>query len=71
MGLILGSEDPLEKGMATQPAPVFLSGTSAGQRSLVCYHRWGPEESDTTEQLSVQTKPAATQETPEYQLLKT
>ena len=37
----LGQEDPLEKGMATQPnilpknTPVFLPGEFPGQRSLV------------------------------------
>ena len=31
VGLIPGSEDPLEKGMAT--TPVFLPGESCGQRS--------------------------------------
>ena len=32
-----------------QPAPVFLSGKSHGQRSLVGYHPWGCKESDLTE----------------------
>ena len=39
----LGWEDPLEKGM--QPAPVFLSGESHGQRSLVGYSPEGQKES--------------------------
>ena len=30
----LGWEDPLEKGMATLPTPVFLPGQLHGQRSL-------------------------------------
>ena len=38
----MGQEDPLEEGMATPPPgiqeiPVFLSGESQGQRSLVGY----------------------------------
>ena len=47
--MILGWEDPLEKEM--QPTPVFLSGKSHGQRSLVGCSPWGRKESDTTEQL--------------------
>ena len=35
----LDLEDPLEKEMAT--TPVFLSGKSSGQRSLVGYTPWG------------------------------
>ena len=31
------------------PAPVFLPGTSHGQRSLVGYSPWGRKESDTTD----------------------
>ena len=34
---------------AWQPTPVFLSGESHGQRSLVGYSPWGHTESDTTE----------------------
>ena len=34
--------------------PVFLSGKSCGQRSLVGYSPWGHKELDTTEQLSTQ-----------------
>ena len=45
----LGWEDPLEKEW--QPTPVFLSGKSHGQRSLVGYSPWGLKESDTTERL--------------------
>ena len=30
-----------------QPTPVFLSGKSHGQRSLVGYSLWGHKESDT------------------------
>ena len=40
-------EDPLEEGMAT--TPVFLTGESQGQRSLVGCHLWGRTESDMTE----------------------
>ena len=35
----LAQEDPLEKGMATNP--VFLPGKSHGQRNLVGYSPWG------------------------------
>ena len=49
LGLIMGREDPLEKGMATH-IPVFLPGEChALQRSLVGYSRWGRKELDTTE----------------------
>ena len=34
-----------------QPTPVLLPGKSHGWRSLVGCGPWGPEESDTTEQL--------------------
>ena len=34
-----------------QPTPVFLSGESRGERSLVGYSPWGCKEWDTTEQL--------------------
>ena len=44
----LGWEDPLVKGMAIS-TPVFLSGKSHGQRSLVGYSPWGWKESDKTE----------------------
>ena len=43
----VGSEDPLEKEMAT--TPVFLPGQFHGQRSLVGYSPWRGKESDTTE----------------------
>ena len=33
-----------------QPTPVFLSGESQGQRSLVGCHLWGRTELDTTEE---------------------
>ena len=36
-----------------QPTPVFLSGESHGQRSLVGYSPWGHKESDRMEQLSL------------------
>ena len=44
---IPGWEDPLEKGTAT--TPVFSSGESHGQRSLVSYRPWSCKESDMTE----------------------
>ena len=34
---------------AQQPTPLFLSGESPGQWSLVGYNPWGHKESDTTE----------------------
>ena len=34
---------------AWQPTPIFLSGESYGQKSLVGYSPWGPKESDMTE----------------------
>ena len=37
---------------AWQPTPVFLTGESHGQRSLVGYSPWGHKESDTTERPS-------------------
>ena len=46
----LGGEDPLEKGMATQPS--ILPWEFHGQKSLVGYRPWGCKESDTFEQLS-------------------
>ena len=36
-----------------QPTPVFLSGESHGQRSLVGYSPWGHKKMDTTERLSM------------------
>ena len=36
-----------------QPTPVFLSGESHRQRSLVGYNPWGHKESDTTEWLTL------------------
>ena len=45
-GLILGWDNPLEKGMAT---PVFLPGECHEQRSLEGYSARGRKESDTTE----------------------
>ena len=38
-----------------QPSPVFLSGESHGQRSLVGYSPQGCKELDTTERLSLDT----------------
>ena len=43
----LGSEDPLEEGIATHPS--ILDGESHGQRKLEGYGPWGRKESDTTE----------------------
>ena len=50
----LGREDPLEEEMVT--TPVFLSGESHGQKSVVGYSPWGYKESDTTKWLSTQGK---------------
>ena len=50
----LGREDPLEKEM--QPTPVLLPEKSHGRRSLVGYSPWGCKESDTTEQLHIETR---------------
>ena len=47
----LCQKGPLEKGMATQPTPVFLPGKPHGQRSPAGYSPWGLKESDMTEQL--------------------
>ena len=38
-----------------QPSPVFLSGESHGQRSLVGYSPWGHKEMDTTEATDTET----------------
>ena len=43
----LNQEDPLEKGMVTQP--VFSSSECRGQRSLESYSPWRCKESGTTE----------------------
>ena len=48
----LSQEDPLEKGMAVS-TPVFLSGESHGQRSVVGYSPRGHKELDVTEQLTL------------------
>ena len=45
----LGWEDPLEEGTAVLNSPVFLSGESQGQGSLVGCCLWDRTESDTTE----------------------
>ena len=47
----LGWEVPWRR--AWQPIPVFLTGESHGQRSLVGYSLWGLKELDTTEWLSL------------------
>ena len=45
----LGSEDPLEKGMATHSSCLE---NPQGQRNLVGFSPWGRKELDMTEQLS-------------------
>ena len=55
LGLIPGSGRFPEEGNGN-PQPVFLSGKSHGQRSLVGYSPWGHKELDTTEQLHVHHK---------------
>ena len=52
----LDQEDSLEKGMTTQPIPVFLPGECHGQRSLVGYSPWGRKELDMTERLTLLCK---------------
>ena len=47
--LSLGEEDPW--GRKWQTTPVFLSGESHGQRSLLGYSPWGRKELNVTEQL--------------------
>ena len=37
----LGQEDTLKEEMTTQPTPLFFTGESRGQRSLVGYSLWG------------------------------
>ena len=49
--LSLGSEDPLEKEVAT--TPVFLPGKSHGHRSLEGYSQRGCKRLDMTEQLTL------------------
>ena len=57
--LSLGWEDPLEKEMTIHSSilffftPVFLTGKSHGQRSLVGYSLQGHKESDTAEQVTL------------------
>ena len=53
LGLILGSENPLKKEIVT--TPVFLPGESHGQKGLVGYSSWGHKESDTIDQLTLQS----------------
>ena len=48
--MLSGSEDSLEKGMAT---PVFLPGEFHEQRRLVGYSPWCCRELDMTEQLTL------------------
>ena len=47
----LGWEDPQEKGTTTYSS--ILAGVLHKQRSLVGYSLWVPKESDTTEQLTL------------------
>ena len=52
-GRFLGQEEPLLRGHGNPlPTPVFLSGETHGQRSLVGYSPWSRKELDTTEWLS-------------------
>ena len=53
----LGWEDPLEL-RKRHPTPVFLPGTSHGQRSLAGYSPW---RSDMTEQLNVSSQQVVAQ----------
>ena len=46
-----GREDPCRREQ--EPTPVFLSGESHGQSSLVGYSPWGRKELDTTEQVTL------------------
>ena len=50
----LGWKEPLDKEW--QPTPVFLSGKSHGQRSVMVCSTWGHKESDTTEIQQTQIK---------------
>ena len=52
MALLLKIIEAMLWRRAWQSTPVFSSGESHGQRSLVGYHPWGQKESDMTEQLS-------------------
>ena len=49
--LSLGEEDPCSRKWQT--TPVFLSGESHGQRSLLGYSPWSRKESNVTEQLTL------------------
>ena len=51
LGLILGREEPLEKGFLT--TPLFLSGEVYGQWSLTGYSSWDCKELHMTEQLKI------------------
>ena len=48
----MGWEDALEKGMATNPTPVFWPGEFHGQRSLAGYSPWSHKELYMTEGLT-------------------
>ena len=54
---IIGTGEVPESGRSWwrqwQPTPVFLSGESHGQRSLVGYSPWSHKKMDTTERLSM------------------
>ena len=47
-----GSEDPLEREMATHSSILSMPGKLHGQRRLAGYTPWGRDESDTTVRLS-------------------
>ena len=53
LGLILGWEDPLEKGTDTHSSIHSYLENLHGQRSLVGNSPWGHKESDMTEKLSL------------------
>ena len=50
----LGQEDPWRREW--QPIPIFLPGEFHEQRNLAGYNPWGRRESDTTEQLTYNTR---------------
>ena len=50
----LSQEDPWRRKW--QPIPIFLPGEFHEQRNLAGYNPWGRKESDTTEQLTYNTR---------------
>ena len=50
----LSQEDPWRREW--QPIPIFLPGEFHEQRNLAGYNPWGRKESDTTEQLTYNTR---------------